>query len=222
MFPLSDPPNAQYNTDPMFIGLLNPPNLVTLTGLLIALAGGMLAARGYVHMGMVALIIAGICDLFDGYVARSSDLSVEEQGFGAQLDSLNDVVCFGILPVVLVDSWLRSTWAFPVFALYLIAVLFRLAHFNLHGTAADGTGGSHYTGLPVTYAALALPLSGVLAALLPEAVRVVWLLVTLLLLATLYVYKTPIPKPQGKAYLAFPILAALVSLLWLWQPWGTL
>ncbi|HEY9841167.1 MAG TPA: CDP-alcohol phosphatidyltransferase family protein [Candidatus Obscuribacterales bacterium] len=205
----------------MLIGYLNPPNLVTLTGMIFALAAGMLAMRGYLGFAMVGLIVAGICDLFDGFVARRSEITPEEQAFGAELDSLNDVVCFGLLPVVLLDSWLHSVWIFPVYAVYLIAVLFRLAWFNIYGVEADAEGSGSYTGLPVTYAALALPLTALLAAWVPM-LKLPVLLGTLLALAGLYVYKLPIPKPAGKAYIAFPVMALLVSLLWLWQPWGRL
>ncbi|PKL75572.1 MAG: phosphatidylserine synthase, partial [Candidatus Melainabacteria bacterium HGW-Melainabacteria-1] len=204
----------------MLIGHLNKPNLVTLSGMILALAAVLLASRGYIAFAMVGLIGAGICDLFDGFVARASVLSHEEQGFGAELDSLNDVLCFGLLPVLLVDAWLRESLFYPIYAAYLIAVLFRLAYFNQHGTALEN-GTASYTGLPVTYAALALPLLALPAAWLPD-LKWVLLPLTLLALAGLYVYKTPIPKPAGKAYIAFPALALIVSLIWLWQPWGGL
>lgn len=204
----------------MLIGHLNKPNLVTLTGMLLALGAMLLASRGFIGFAMVGLIFAGICDLFDGFVARASVLEPEESAFGAELDSLNDVVCFGLLPVLLVDGWLRESMLIPVYALYLIAVLFRLAYFNQHGTSLEN-GTATYTGLPVTYAALALPLIAILAAAVP-ALKWVVLPLTLLALAGLYVYKLPIPKPHGKAYIAFPVLAVVVAALWVWQPWGLL
>lgn len=201
----------------MLIGYLNAPNLVTLTGMIFALSAAMLASRGFIGFAMVGLIVAGLCDLFDGLVARRYPPEETERPFGAELDSLNDVVCFGLLPPLLVDGWLHSVWLFPVYAAYLIAVLYRLAWFNLYGLQD----GSHYEGLPVTYAALILPL----AALVPAFVPLLGLPVlagTLIALAGLYVYRTPIPKPAGRAYYVFPALAAVVALLWLWQPWGRL
>lgn len=186
-------------------------------------------------MAMVGLIIAGICDLFDGFVARQEDLSEEEQAFGAQLDSLNDVVCFGILPVIILDQWIDNSWFFPVFAIYLIAVLFRLAYFNVHGTkpAVEGhseneTGApeaeplQYYTGLPVTYVALVMPL----LCLIGVALSGLWLQLFLCLiclgLSAAYTLPYPVPKPSGKAYLFFPILALITAILWFWAPWGPL
>lgn len=205
----------------MLLGYLNLPNLVTLTGMIFALASAMLAARGYLGFAMTGLIVSGLCDLFDGFVARRFPPETGEQPFGAELDSLNDVVCFGLLPVILVDSWLHNVWFFPVYAVYLIAVLFRLAWFNLYGLQSEAEGPASYTGLPVTYASLVLPLTALLAAWVPM-LKLVVLPATLLALAGLYVYKLAIPKPTGKAYLVFPVLALVVSLLWLWQPWGQL
>lgn len=213
----------------MLIGYLNTPNLVTLTGMIFALAAAMLAARGFIGFAMVGLMVAGLCDLFDGFVARRFPPVAEERLFGAELDSLNDVVCFGLLPLIVIDSWLHSVWLFPVYAIYLIAVLFRLAWFNLYGLQSESAepsaeateGRASYIGLPVTYAALVLPLTALIAAWVP-LLKLAVLPGTLLALAGLYVYKLPIPKPAGKAYLVFPTLAAIISLLWLWQPWGKL
>lgn len=173
-------------------------------------------------MAMVGLIIAGICDLFDGYIARQEALSQEEQAFGAQLDSLNDVVSFGILPLMILDKWIDNTWFFPVFAIYLIAVLFRLAYFHVHGTHVDPEDQEqqYYTGLPVTYAALILPLLCLLALIMPSMLQKLYLSLLCLGLSAAYVMPFPIPKPSGKAYLIFPLLALITALLWFWAPWG--
>lgn len=205
----------------MLIGYINKPNLITLTGLSFALSACMLAARGYIGFAMIGLMFSGICDYFDGAVARKTPLTPEEQAFGAQLDTLNDVVCFGLLPVVLIDSWLQTVVVFPVFAIYLIAVLYRLAYFNLYGTTATESGLMTYTGLPVTTVAGVMPLVALPAAWIPE-LKMPVLLGLLLLLAALYIYKQPIPKLSGKAGIALPVLALVVSLLWFFQPWGSL
>ena len=209
----------------MMISYLNKPNLVTLTGMIVALASCFLASKGYLNMAMVGLIVAGICDLFDGFVARQEELSEEEQAFGAQLDSLNDVVCFGVLPITILNQWINNTWFFPIFAVYLIAVLFRLAYFNVHGTQTeteDPEAQRYYTGLPVTYVALVIPLLGLLAIALPDVLSKLYLSLLCLGLSAAYTLQYPVPKPGGKAYLAFPILALVTALIWFWAPWGPL
>lgn len=198
----------------MWIGYLNLPNLITLTGTLLALSSIMMAGRGFVAIAMVGLIGAGICDLFDGLLARRVDMSDAERAFGGQLDTLNDVVCFGLLPIVIVDSWVQSVWAFSIYAFYLIAALFRLGYFNLHGTH-EVDGKSHYLGLPVTSIAMILPVCALPVGALADVAGNVWLCALMAATAVMFIWKKPIPKPAGKAYVIFPVLATLAALLWI-------
>lgn len=200
----------------MWIGYLNLPNLITLTGTLFALSSMILAGQGLVAVAMVGLICAGICDLFDGLLARKVEMSHEERAYGGQLDTLNDVVCFGVLPIIIVNAWVNTVWAFPVYAFYLIAALSRLAYFNVHGIQ-EVNGKSHYLGLPVTTIAMILPVCALpVNALSPMACNV-WLCTLLALTAFLFIWKKPIPKPVGKAYVVFPVLATLAALIWILQ-----
>src|SRR5690606_38254717 len=102
---------------------LNPPNLVTYTGLLLALAAIVLGWGGFMGFAMIAFMGGGLCDLFDGHLARKLDLSETERRFGQNLDSLNDTVSFGVVPILLLYSVFQSVWLYPVMAIYLIAVL---------------------------------------------------------------------------------------------------
>lgn len=201
-----------------FIFYLNWPNLVSFSGAIFALSALLLAIRGHVSFAMIGLILAGLCDLFDGLVARRYPPEEDEALIGGQLDSLNDVLCFGVLPIVIVDAMLKSVWVFPVYAVYMLCVLLRLAYFNTFGTAESEEGQAYYTGLPVTYAAMVLPLLGILPALWPILTWPV-MLTALLALSGLYIYKQLIPKPYGRAYLAFPALAGLATIFWLLKPW---
>ena len=106
----------------MWIGYWNLPNAVTLLGMATALVSMLLAIQGQFALAIVGLVFSGICDLFDGYAARKVKRSPDEQAFGGHLDSLNDVVCFGVLPVLLVQSWVKTPLLFPIFAFYLGAV----------------------------------------------------------------------------------------------------
>lgn len=202
----------------LYYRFLNAPNLITLTGLLLALASIQLATKGLLNFAMMGLMLSGLCDLFDGMVARKTVLSPEEARFGAVLDTLNDVVCFGALPVVIWAVWFNSFWIYSVLAVYLLATLLRLAYFELYGTQQQGQT-AYYTGLPVTYAALVLPVGGLLGMFMPPGLQGAWLLALPLLLAGLYLLNRPIPKPAGKAYLVFPVLTLLAMVLWAWQPW---
>jgi len=195
---------------------LNPPNLVTYIGLLLALSAIMLGWNGYMGFAMISFMGAGLCDLFDGQLARQMDLSDTERRFGQNLDSLNDTVSFGVVPILLLYSVFQSVWLYPVMAIYLIAVLTRLAHFDVVGTVQKGKG-SYYSGLPVTTSALVIPLFAWILRF-SGAFYLSLLCLTLLALAYFYVSELPVPKPQGAAYLVFPVLMLTMSLLWVMWP----
>ena len=60
-------------------------------------------------LAIICLILCGICDAFDGTIARKYKYSNEAKEYGVQLDSLSDVICFGIFPAVLTVSLNNST-----------------------------------------------------------------------------------------------------------------
>ena len=96
---------------------------------------------------MIALLWACAFDWFDGPVARRlSGRSAEERAFGAQLDSLADLVSSGVGPAVVLLSYGRfSAWYLPGAILLVVAGAVRLAHYNLHGMADEAT----YQGLAI-------------------------------------------------------------------------
>lgn len=109
------------------------------------------------------LMISGICDMFDGAVARTkSGRTDDEKKFGIQIDSLSDLVSFGIMPAVFVYMISdRNVYYGIVASLFALAALVRLAYFNVseesrqqQTTAARKV----YQGLPVTSIAVTLPL----------------------------------------------------------------
>lgn len=200
----------------MWIGYWNLPNAVTLLGMATALVSMLLAIQGQFALAIVGLVFSGICDLFDGYAARKVKRSAEEQAFGGQLDSLNDVVCFGVLPVLLVQSWVKTPFVFPVLAFYLGAVLMRLAYFNIHGTS-ETNGRACYTGLPVTSIAMILPVLSLPIQGLPPLGQTLWFALLMGATGLLFISKVSIPKPSGKAYVVFPLLAILAVIVWLIQ-----
>ena len=147
------------------------------TGIVVSLSGG-----GHPYIGMFFLLICGLCDAFDGKVARTKkDRSEIENKFGIQIDSLSDIVAFGVLPACIGAAMLRHSsffgniqakyqhfWyvdlgkylLFAVLILYILAAMIRLAYFNVteeeRQKKEDGAR-KYYTGLPVTSAALIFP-----------------------------------------------------------------
>lgn len=147
------------------------------TGIVVTLSG-----LGHPYMGMFFLLFSGFCDAFDGIVARSKKNRTRmECNYGIQIDSLADVVAFGVLPACIgVALMRRSEMADAFFSenspiavtvlgfvmhvilmLFMLAALIRLAYFNVTEEERQKTEGAkvrkEYTGLPVTSSALIFP-----------------------------------------------------------------
>ena len=136
-------------------------------GILVSLNGD-----GHPYWGTVFLLISGLCDAFDGKVARHKKNRTEtEQKFGIQIDSLSDLVAFGVLPVCIGMALLRRSpllahqivisWLLAAVMLaYLLAAMIRLAYFNVTEEERQNKEKGvrrTYIGLPVTSAALIFP-----------------------------------------------------------------
>ena len=143
------------------LGFYNYTVILTYLGMLTGFAGIACAFEGSLRAALICLVIAGVCDMFDGKIASTMDRNRQEKRFGIQIDSLSDLICFGVLPAMIAYAngggklrWLPS-------ALYLLCALIRLAWFNVdEEERQDREGGRRkvYLGLPVTTAAVIFPL----------------------------------------------------------------
>lgn len=136
------------------------PNLITLSSVFCGFDAIRLAARGApddFYRAAVLLIFAMLFDMLDGRVAR---MTKTQSAFGVQIDSLADVISFGVAPALLVYQWTAPYYPEPaLFASFLFAACgaVRLARFNVLTTAPD-TGaphkpGKYIVGLPIPGAA---------------------------------------------------------------------
>jgi CDP-diacylglycerol--serine O-phosphatidyltransferase len=126
------------------------PNLLTTAGLFAGFYAIVAAMKGNFEPAAVAIFVAMIMDGLDGRVAR---LTGTESEFGAQYDSLSDMMCFGVTPALVVYSWgLRYLGKFGWLAafFYVAATALRLARFNTQLGHADKR---FFTGLPCPAAA---------------------------------------------------------------------
>lgn len=136
-------------------------------GILVSLDGD-----GHPYWGTIFLLFCGLCDAFDGKVARmKKDRSETEQKFGIQIDSLSDLVAFGVLPVCIGMAMVRRSNLMDkqpvigyllagVMLLYLLAGMIRLAYFNVteeERQKKEKGVRKTYEGLPITSAALIFP-----------------------------------------------------------------
>ena len=120
----------------IFIGYLNPPAVLTLSGLVCACLAVVFAVKGSVPLAAICLIYAGVFDLFDGMVARKCNLSEAEKEYGIYIDTVADMVSFGAAPVfVLVTSGMTAPIEIAAMLLFTCCAGTRLAYFNTLATS---------------------------------------------------------------------------------------
>ena len=200
----------------MIIGRWNRSVIITYFGMISAVAGIVFAITlKNVNYAYACLMVAGVCDLFDGAVARRVKRNEEEKAFGVQLDSLVDVISFIALPIaVFVASGLNSLWFLPLFAVFAVSGIARLAYFNIL-TADSEAPIKYYTGLPVTYSALIFPLVNLLRYVIDGIWFIVIYAAAIFVVSLLGVLRISVIKPKGIAYVFFAILAVGMLVLYL-------
>lgn len=131
-------------------GIYLLPNLLTIGALFAGFYAVVAAMKHLFDTAAIAVFIAMIFDGLDGRVAR---LTQSESDFGAQFDSLSDMVCFGIAPALILYTWSLDALGKPgwlVAFMYAACTALRLARFNTQVTTQDKR---YFQGLSTTAAA---------------------------------------------------------------------
>lgn len=189
-------------------------------GIFISLHGD-----GHPYIGVFFLLFCGLCDAFDGKVARTKkDRTEEECKFGIQIDSLSDLVAFGVLPACIGEAMLYQSSKFPnrltprtgdwhnfigpvifflILMLYVLVALIRLAYFNVQEEKRQKEEGGvrkYYEGLPVTSAALIFPAMMLFQFMTPDDMTLLYF-VAMAVTGCLFISKLRIRKPTLKGIL---------------------
>lgn len=200
------------------VGFYNYTVVLTYFGMLMGFIGITLVLDGRVQEALLCLLLSGVCDMFDGAIAATKERTRHEKSFGIQIDSLSDLICFGVLPALMVYELSgKNTFGFLAGALYVLCALIRLAYFNVmeeeRQTKEEGRRQS-YLGLPVTNIALIFPLCYLVQeSLLTERFAVYpWMAVGT---AAAFLLPITVKKPYlpGKIGIAFMGLLELVILV---------
>ncbi len=194
------------------IGFYSYTVVLTYLGLASAAMGMILTFQGFAKYALFCLAFSGLCDMFDGKVARlKKDRTEDEKRFGIQIDSLCDVVCFGAFPMILCYSiGMRGPAGISILVFYLIAGVIRLAFFNvMEEKRQDETDEArkYYQGLPITSIAIILPLFCTLRPLLGHRF-LSELHICILTVGLLFIINFPLRKPGWKM---LNLLVAIVS-----------
>ena len=201
------------------IGVYDYTVIATYLSLLLGLAGIYSAAQNAPLAAMLYLMLAGLLDAFDGRIARTkANRTDAEKRFGIQIDSLNDLVCFGVLPAAI--GWstgCKHFWFMAAMSFFALCALIRLAYFNVaeeerQGKTAENR--SCYLGVPATASALAAPLFYLAAQYFRLNCAAVYA-PGLFLLGVLYITPLRVKKPHlgGILLLAALGLAEFVALV---------
>ena len=211
--------------------------LSSTVGIVVALSAG-----GHPYFGCFFLLLSGFCDAFDGKVARTKKQRTSaEKAFGIQIDSLSDLVAFGVLPTCIGAALIRTSpmiqaafsdpsapWQVhlgrfvlhAVLVLYTLAAMIRLAYFNVTEEERQQTeegARAHYLGLPVTSAALIFPLVSLLQFMTRADITMVYIAAALLT-GLLFLIPFRVKKPGLRGILIMVGIGALeFLLLLLWK-----
>ncbi|MBQ0092337.1 MAG: CDP-alcohol phosphatidyltransferase family protein [Clostridiales bacterium] len=196
------------------IGYYNFADIVTMLGLVFGVLACFLVGAHPV-VAMLFLALAGLCDSMDGRIARANkNRTKREKFYGVQLDSLCDVVSFGVAPAVMAYRLGYDT-AFDLilYALFIACGAIRLANFNTEAALdTPDLKMTHFTGFPIPTSVLWFPLPLILHLLTNGSAG--WLFRILFVLTAYgYISRIRIPKPAGRQQLvifAYETVALLI------------
>jgi CDP-diacylglycerol--serine O-phosphatidyltransferase len=207
------------------------PNAVTALALCFGLTGVRFAIAADWERAVACIIIAGVLDGIDGRIAR---LLKGESRFGAELDSLSDVIAFGVAPAIIVYLWCLQTLpqlGWVVALTHAVCCALRLARFNAAIDASDQPHKSagYLTGVPAPAGAglMLVPLyiwmwTG-LDAFRQNIIVVPWtLFVAMLLISNVATFSWAALRPRHDVRLWLIGLAGLIGASLISAPWITL
>ncbi len=194
--------------------------ILTYVSLATSVTGIFCAISMHLRWAIFCLAVSGLCDMFDGKIARTKKNRTEdEKNFGIQIDSLCDVVCFGVLPVIICYRFgMNRIYGMALLIFYGLAGVVRLGYFNVMEAkrqADTQDARKYYQGLPITSMAIALPVLVVVSPLFPtRQAFVIALHVLVAVVGTLFIADFKLRKPSTKElFLLVGVVALSVAVL---------
>lgn len=208
------------------IGVYDYTVILTYISFISAVAGIFSASEMSLRWAVFFLAFSGLCDMFDGKIARTKkNRTDDEKAFGIQIDSLCDIVCFGVLPIMICYKLgMDHIFSMLLLALYGLGGLIRLGYFNVMEAkrqAEEEGARKYYQGLPITSMAVALPVLFVVSPLFPSHMAfIVVLHIAVALVGFLFILDFKLRKPSVKeVFLIVAVVAAAVAVIvfgWRW------
>ena len=207
----------------MFIGKYDKSVVVTYLGVLSTMIGIYMVlgnSTPNVTGAIICLMISGICDMFDGKVARMcKNRTDNDVQYGIQVDSLADIVSFILYPIVILYGIYKSfnigVCAFvviPVLTAFTICGISRLAYFNIN--TANEKSIDYYSGLPVTSTAIIFPLVYILRYVFDTKIFVSIYLTMFAVIAFFMIYNFKVKKFKTTSwYVLCSVLAVVMAIV---------
>ena len=197
------------------IGYYDYTVILTYISLLFSVFGITQAIEGRYRTAIVCLALSGLCDMLDGKIARrKKDRTDDQKLFGVQIDSLCDVICFGVFPTILCYILgVRGVLGGIVIGYYSVCSVIRLGFFNVLETnrqmKEDGAN-KFYHGLPITSITIIMPAVFLLSFVIP-AYAFKWVLIAMLfIVGTLFIINFKLRKPTNKQLTFLVIIVAFI------------
>jgi len=192
--------------------VLDPPNIVSLAGLFCAVTAIYAAILGAFPLAIAATLWAVVFDWADGIVARSmKNRSDDQKALGANLDSLIDIVSFGVFPGIFLLAYGGfGVWFLPgAFILIAIAAI-RLSYFNVFGLVDSHT----YQGMALDYNIIFLAAFFLSERFFSHTVFSILLYAVFMILAAFNIAPIRTPKFSGKWFYVLVILTLAFSIVY--------
>ncbi len=188
------------------------PNICSLAGLLCAVLAIYYAIRGIFPAAMIGLIWAVFFDWSDGVIARHlKGRNDKQREFGGQLDSLIDIISFGVCPALVLLSYGNfSPWFLPGAFLVIAAGVLRLSYFNVFGLVGE----SSYMGLAMDNNGLILTGVFLLHSMIDYTYFTAILYILIVALATMNVAPIKTPKLSGRWYYALMLYTLVLTVIY--------
>lgn len=196
------------------IGLYSYTVILTYLSLAISIFGMVQTLEGNYPVALLCLMASGICDMFDGKVARTKKNRTEdEKKFGIQIDSLCDLVCFGVFPAMIGYSLgVRSVFGKIYLAFFVLAAVIRLGYFNVTEEQRQQETDEkriYYQGLPVTSVAIIIPLVFLTKHYFTSKFTVFYEVV-LIVVALMFILDIKVKKPDLKMTIILGIVGLFI------------
>lgn len=200
------------------IGFYDYTVVLTYLSLVSSIFGMTQVIDGHFRTAILCLALSGLLDMFDGKVARTKkNRTADQKLFGVQIDSLCDVVCFGIFPALFCYFLgVRGILGIIAISYYGVCSVIRLAFFNVLETnrqATENGANKFYHGLPITTMSIVLPLLYLFNFAITEDAFKWILFATLFVIGTLFIVDFKLRKPNNAQLTAMVIVVAIAVII---------